>query len=180
MSKYSIRQWNQTIDSSNTLRPIFTFQPDANFVTYLNDNPGQPILMFIDGTDYYDGQQFGTCLSSADFPTFGPNYARATNNDYVVVLHTEFSLYPRSPGSMSILYDVRSPALMPCAYKTMTTESYKPPASSTTVDLKADGDDDPDSNQKARVDMRSYIVVGFIILLLLILIFAWVYKCYVM
>ena len=178
MSKYSIHQWNQTIDSSNTLRPIFTFDPDADFLMYLQDNPGQPILLFIDGTDYYDGQQFGTCISSADFPTFGPNYARVNKDTYVMVLHTQFSLYPRTPGSMTILYDVRSPALSPCAYKTMSTESYTAPTHSDVVATTVTEDDHP-TDKGGRVDMRSYIIVGSIILVLLILIFAWVYKCYV-
>lgn len=181
MSKYSIQQWNQTIDSSNSLRPIFTFQPDADFISYLKNNPGQPILMSIEGTDYYDGQQFGTCLSSADFPTFGPNYARV-NNNYVMVLQTEFSLYPRTPGTMTILYDVRSPALTPCAYRTMTTESFEAPPSSEKTSmphpLTTVADKDPPSSPHANLAWS--VTIGLIALLVIILIFWWMYQCYVM
>lgn len=180
MSKYSILQWNQTIDSSNSLRPIFTFEPDTAFESYLQDNPGQPILLMIEGTDYYDGQQYGTCISSADFPTFGPNYARMTNQ-YVMVLHTEFTLYPRQPGTMSILDGVRAPALTPCAYRTMTTESYQHPSPLSTA---VSGDEPPtppsDASDKVCVNMGSYIVVGTIALVVLVIIFWWVYQRYVM
>jgi hypothetical protein len=107
-SSYEIHEWNQTIDASNRIRPVFTFSPDPQFIMYIQKNPGI-ILMEIKGSTYYDGQHFGTCLSSADFPTFGSNYYEDTKS-YVIVLDTDFTDTPSSGGNMNIVeYAVRTP-----------------------------------------------------------------------
>lgn len=107
MSEYQIHQWNQIIDSTNVLRPIFTFVPDAQFLDYILNNPGT-ILLQISGTGIYDGKQYATCTSSYDFPNFGPTYFQTTKQ-YVIVLHTSFVTYPFQNGSFIISTNIRSP-----------------------------------------------------------------------
>jgi len=168
MSSYIIKQWNQTIDSSNVLRPIFTFEPDNDFLNYIYTNPG-PIQVMIQGTDYYDGPQYATCISSADFPTFGPNYFQVTN-DYVMVLHTEFTLYPKNMGTMTILYNVRID-MGNCAYRTLTTEHYEMSPKTTSTE-------DDDSTVVRTTNW--YLIIAVVTLLTLILVICGVYKMYVL
>jgi hypothetical protein len=107
MSVYQIHQWNQIIDSTNVLRPIFTFVPDSNFLEYILNNPGT-LLLQVNGTGIYDGKQYATCTSSSDFPNFGPTYFDTTKQ-YVMVLHTSFVTYPFENGSFTISTDIRHP-----------------------------------------------------------------------
>jgi hypothetical protein len=107
MSVYQIHQWNQIIDSTNVLRPIFTFVPDSNFVDYILNNPGT-LLLQVKGTGIYDGKQYATCTSSSDFPNFGPTYFNTTKQ-YVMVLHTSFVTYPFENGSFIISTNIRHP-----------------------------------------------------------------------
>lgn len=107
MSVYQIHQWNQIIDSTNVLRPIFTFVPDSNFLEYTLNNPGT-LLLQINGTGLYDGKQYATCTSSYDFPNFGPTYFETTKQ-YVMVLHTSFVTYPFENGSFTISTNIRHP-----------------------------------------------------------------------
>lgn len=136
---YDILDWNQTIDSSNRIRPLFTFEPSPTFIAYLNENPG-PILITLDGTTYYDGQRFATCLSTSHFPTFGPNYFEATRQ-YAMVVHTDFTLYPPQAGTMTVDFNVRTPTLGPCSLQTVSIESFDasrveaPSSSSSSVKI---------------------------------------------
>lgn len=108
MSEYQIHQWNQIIDSTNILRPIFTFVPDPDFLKYILNNQGSIILLEISGTGIYDGKQYATCNSSYDFPNFGPTYFETTKQ-YVMVLHTSFVTYPFENGSFTISTNIRHP-----------------------------------------------------------------------
>ena len=107
MSEYQIHQWNQIIDSTNVLRPIFTFVPDTQFLDYILNNSGT-ILLHVEGTGLYDGKQYGTCTSSYDFPNFGPTYYETTQQ-YVMVLHTSFITYPFENGSFTLSNTIRRP-----------------------------------------------------------------------
>jgi hypothetical protein len=109
MSEYQIHQWNQIIDSTNILRPIFTFVPDPDFLKYILNNQGSIILLEISGTGIYDGKQYATCNSSYDFPNFGPTYFETTRQ-YVMVLHSSFVTYPFENGSFTISTSIRHPA----------------------------------------------------------------------
>lgn len=174
MSKYNIHQWNQTIDSSSTLRPIFTFSPDEHFLNYINTNPG-PVSILIEGTDYYDGQQYATCLSTANFPTFGPNYFQSTE-DYVMVVDTDFSLYPKTPGVFFISYDVRGGYPGSSCLKTVTLERFE---NENEGDLNEEYQDNDDPQKRACVNLGWYIICGVIALIILVIIVSIIYKCYV-
>lgn len=175
-STYEIHDWNETIDSSNRLRPLFTFTPDPEFITYIHENPG-PILINLSGTVYYDGQRFGTCISSADFPTFGPNYFQATNN-YVMIVHTDFTLLPKQAGKMTIDYGVRTPTLGPCSYQTLTLESFDEDLPKHYYDNIKVGEEQPDDN-RVLGNTVSLILIGVIALILLIITTSLIYKRYV-
>ena len=172
---YEILEWNETIDSSNRLRPVFTFIPDTSFVNYIQENPG-PILIEIHGTDYYDGQKFGTCISSADFPTFGPNYSEATK-EYVMVVDTDFTLFPSNKGTMTIDYGVRTPTLGPCSYKTLTLERFDGEGP-FKYDPSKVGEEQPDD--KRVVSNTVYLIlIGLFALLILIVTTILIYNRYV-
>ena len=49
---YTINGWNEIIDSSNMLRPIFTFVPDVQFLEYIHTN-SNPLFIDISGTNFY-------------------------------------------------------------------------------------------------------------------------------
>lgn len=173
---YEIHEWNETIDSSNQLRPLFTFTPDTDFVAYVQENPG-PILIDIHGTTYYDGQKFGTCISSADFPTFGPNYFEKSRN-YVMVVHTDFTLFPERPGTMTINYGVRTPTLGPCSYTTLTLEGFDDEGP-YHYDPSKVGEEQPD-DKRVVSNTLSLVLIGFIALIVLIITTIIIYNCYVM
>lgn len=109
---YSIISWNQIVDNKNILRPIFTFVPDFEFLKYLELNPN-PISIVLNGTQWYDGKQFGTCYSSKDFPNYGPNFYSVTEQYVMVLYDVEFSFFPNpsANASFSIDLSIRSPGL---------------------------------------------------------------------
>lgn len=177
-STYDIHEWNETIDSSNRLRPIFTFTPDTEFIKYIQENPGL-ILIEISGTTYYDGQRFGTCISTADFPTFGPNYYNVSKK-YVMVVNTDFTLFPENPGKMTINYGVRTPTLGPCSYQTLTLEGYdgeEGPFIRPEDDVRM-GEEQPDDHRVIK-NTLSLVTIGLIALIILIITVFLIYKRYV-
>lgn len=176
MSIYEIQEWNETIDSSNTLRPLFTFVPDAEFVEYLQQNHG-PIVITIDGTIYYDGQRYATCISSANFPTFGANYFEATNK-YVMVVHTDFTLFPETNGVMRIDYGVRAPAPGPCALQTLTLEGFDDEGP-YMYDPSKVGPEQPD-DKRVVGNTWSLIMIGLFALIFLVITTAIIYNRYVL
>lgn len=110
---YKITSWSQVIDSDNILRPVITFEPDLDFLAYLQDNHySNPIAVCIQGSQWYDGNHFATCLSSKDFPAYGPNYFSVTRNYVLILDDVEFSFYPGTTGdaaTFTINFSVRSP-----------------------------------------------------------------------
>lgn len=93
MSSYKITSWNQIIDQQNTVRPLFTFVPDLEFLNYLHLNPN-PIAIRISGSQWYDGVRYASCHSSKDFPNYGPNFFAVTENYVMVLNDVEFSFFP--------------------------------------------------------------------------------------
>ena len=182
MSRYEIHEWNETIDSSNTLRPLFTFTPDSDFLKYVQENPG-PILLNIHGTNYYDGQKYATCISSANFPTFGPNYFKATTN-YVMVVHTDFILFPQEPGYMTINYDVRAPTpplLGGCNYKTVSLEGFDDDEGMYQMSkLHPSLQEEPPADGRVQSNTYTLILIGVFALLILFVVTAIIYKRYVL
>lgn len=173
---YEIKEWNETIDSSNRLRPLFTFIPDTTFVNYLQENPG-PLLIEIHGTDYYDGQRFGTCISTAEFPTFGPNFFEATNK-YVMVVDTEFTLFPKTSGHFTIDYGVRTPTIGPCSYKTLTLERFDGDDGPIHYDPSKVGPEQPE-DKRVVSNTVLLILIGVFALLILVITTILIYNRYV-
>ena len=111
MSKeYRITSWNQIIDSTNTIRPIFTFTPDIDFLQYMQENQN-PIAICLNGTNVYDGNHFVSCYSSKNFPNYGPNFYSITQNYVMVMDDVLFSLYPNTESSFYLNIMTRQPEM---------------------------------------------------------------------
>jgi hypothetical protein len=111
MSKgYRITSWNQVIDSTNTIRPIFTFTPDIDFLQYLQENQN-PIAICLNGTNIYDGNHFVSCYSSKNFPNYGPNFYSITQNYVMILDDVRFTLSPNTEASFQINMMTRQPEM---------------------------------------------------------------------
>jgi len=120
MTTYTIQKWNETIDCSNILRPIFTFVPDDPFIEYILTNPNPILISIINCPVYNNGLYYAMCISSADFPSFGPNYYEITK-EYVMVLITPFTLFPKNGeyGEFKLITNIRTPDIL------QTQEDFK-------------------------------------------------------
>lgn len=108
MTTYIIKKWAETIDCHNVLKPMFTFVPDDLFLEYLLTQSG-PILIEILDCPVYNGLHYAMCISSADFPSFGPNYYDVTK-EYTMIVDTSFTLFPNKNeyGKFRISMNIRS------------------------------------------------------------------------
>ena len=179
---YPITQWNETIDSSSKLRPLFTFEPDVQFLQFLSDNPDRPFSIRLDGTGYYDGVRQATCISTSDFPTFGPNYYNATRQ-YVMVVHTDFTFFPSDMGTMTIITDVAEMNDASTCLSTPLKEGFDEDmtafmlskARGTPPALRPMG-----SSPTPKSSMTYLILVGMLSLLILLVAVSIIYQRYVL
>lgn len=178
---YPITQWNETIDSSSRLRPLFTFEPDIKFVQFLTDNPDRPFYIRLDGTDYYDGLRQATCISSADFPTFGPNYYNATRQ-YVMVVHTDFTFFPENKGSMTIITDVKDMNVDSPSGNCLSKEDFHDDIGSFMLSKAAGAPPStlPPRSSSASISGGHMMLVVLLSLLILLLAVSIIYQRYVL
>jgi hypothetical protein len=169
---YKINGWNEIIDSSNTLRPIFTFIPDLKFLNYISTN-SNPLFITINGTNgIYDGKQYAYCISSSDFPNFGPNYYDVTKN-YVIVLQTDFTFFPNQNqlGQFEILDNVRFQQQTPSStneedFEDIPLTSPSPPSSLSPPLSPSSHDDDESHNNHVSVIFWVFISILIILLVM--------------
>lgn len=173
-STYHIKKWNQIIDNTNILRPIFTFIPDESFLNYMANNKN-PIQIIITETNVYDSRQYATCSSSVDFPTFGPNYYNTTN-EYVMVLHSDFITYPLQNGKFMIDDSIRN--------GDQTTFSYENEIKNDPEDFQdeffgeevRENFDQVDKKQLQKLNIIIWIAVSLFIVAIFIFIFLCIYR----
>lgn len=103
MPKYDIERWDSVINGNNTFpMPMIYFKPDENFFDYAKKNDYQ-VLVEIEGTgSEYDNKKIvGVINSSANYPTYRPNFYEKTKY-YVITLASGWIGYPKNNGRMII------------------------------------------------------------------------------
>jgi len=98
-----IIRWNQVYSQTGTLIPVFFFEPDLSFLSYIHENGYMNVPIAIQGTDgLYDGVWYGTVDSPTRLGSCPPDY-NSTKPILTMFIDTPFTIYPPQNGIFEIV-----------------------------------------------------------------------------